>query len=136
MNKIRSYIIGISAIIICIICFALVYVRFTPKPDLNAKKAYTLDVSDGKRNIRYYGKTDSLYLSGLLDELKNSDSFEYESSSGAYGMYITSVNGIRADDEKKTYWAIFVNGEFSQHGADSQPVKDGDSYVLKLESYE
>ena len=135
-NHLRSYIIGISAIILCIICFALVYVRFSPRTDANAQKAYTLDVSDGIKNIRYYGKTDSLYLSGLLDELNNSDGFEYESSSGAYGMYITSVNGIKADDGKKTYWAIYVNGEFGQHGADSQPVNDGDAYALKLERYE
>lgn len=136
MNKTRSYIIGISAVILCIICFALVYIRLSPRPDANAEKAYTLEVSDGNKNILYHGKTDSLYLSGLLDELKKSDGFEYESTSDAYGVYITSVNGIKADAGKKTYWAIYVNGEFGQHGADTQPVNDGDAYALKLERYE
>ncbi len=136
MNKKRSYIIGISAILVCIICFALVYIRFSPKPAAGGQKAYTLEVSDGNKNILYSGKTDSEYLSGLMDELKNTDGFEYESSAGDYGMYITSVNGIKADDGRKTYWAIYVNGEFSQYGADSQPVYDGDAYALRLEKYE
>ncbi len=136
MNKKRSYIIGISAIIVCIICFALVYLRFSPKPSTSGQKAYTLKVSDGNKDVQYSGKTDTEYLSGLMDELKNSDDFDYESFVGDYGMYITSVNGIKADDSQKTYWAIYVNGEYGQYGADSQPVNDGDTYALKLESYE
>ncbi len=136
MKKKRSYIIGTVAIIVCIICFALVYFRFSAKPSSGGQKAYTLEVSDGNKSILYSGKTDSEYLSGLMDELKNTDGFEYESSAGDYGMYITSVNGIRADDARKTYWAIYVNGEYGQYGADSQPVNDGDSYALKLENYE
>ena len=136
MNKKRSYIIGISAIIVCIICFALVYIRFSAKPTTGGRKAYTLEVYDGNKSIQYSGKTDSEYLTGLMDELKKTDDFEYESSAGDYGMYIISVNGIKADDGQKTYWAIYVNGEYGQYGADSQPVNDGDAYALKLESYE
>lgn len=136
MNKKRLYITGISAIIVCIICFALVYIRFSPKPATAGQKEYTLQVSDGNKSVQYSGKTDSEYLSGLMDELKNTDNFEYESSAGDYGMYITSVNGLKADDGQKTYWAIYVNGEYGQYGADSQPVNDGDAYALKLESYE
>ena len=71
-----------------------------------------------------------------MDDLKNTEDFTYESSTSDYGMYISSVNGLKADDTKKTYWAIYVNGEYGQYGADSQPVNDGDEYALKLESYE
>ncbi len=112
------------------------YIKFSAKPASGGQKAYTLEVSDGNKNIRYSGKTDAQYLSGLMDELKNTEGFEYESEDADFGMYITSVNGIKADDSKKTYWAIYVNGEFGQHGADSQPVNDGDAFALKLESYE
>ncbi len=136
MNRKRLYITGISAIIVCIICFALVYIRFSPKPSENGQKTYTLEVSDGNKSIQYSGKTDARYLSGLMDELKNTDNFDYESSAGDYGMYITSVNGVKADGGKKTFWAIYVNGEYGQHGADLQPVNDGDSYSLRLERYE
>ncbi|SEA86085.1 protein of unknown function [Oribacterium sp. KHPX15] len=136
MNKKLLYIKGISAFIICIICFLLIYIRFSPKPDSSGQKAYTLEVSDGEKSNHYSGRTDAEYLSGLLDELKNTEDFIYESTSSDYGMYITSVNGLKADDSKKTYWAIYVNGEYGQYGANSQPVNDGDTYALKLESYE
>ncbi len=136
MNKKRSYIIGISAIIVCIVCFALVYFRFSPRPAGNGQKAYTLEVSDGNKSIQYSGKTDSEYLSDLMDELKDTESFEYESGAGDFGMFITAVNGVKADDGEKTYWAIYVNGEYGQYGADQQPVNDGDSFALKLERYE
>ena len=132
----KRYIIGITAIIVCITCFTLVYIRFSPKPDTGGQKSYKLEVSDGNKSVKYSGKTDSEYLSGLMDELKKTDDFDYESSAGDYGMYITSVNGIKADDGQKTYWAIYVNGEYGQYGADSQPVNVGDTYALKLESYE
>ena len=102
----------------------------------NGQKAYTLEVSDGNKSIRYSGMTDSEYLSDLMDELKQKGDFDYEGAVGEYGLYITSVNNIRADDDLKAYWALYVNDEYGRYGADSQPVNDGDSFALKLESYE
>ena len=136
MNKKRSYIIGIAAIIVCIIGFVIVYLNLAPKPVAGGQKAYTLEVSDGNNSVQYSGKTDSDYLSDLMNELQNTSDFEYENAAGDYGTFIISVNGIKADDSQKTYWAIYVNGEYGQYGADSQPVNDGDEYALKLESYE
>ena len=113
----------------------IVYVNLAPKPVVGGQKAYTLEVSDGNKSVQYSGKTDAVYLSGVLNELQDTGNFKYETASGDYGTFIISVNGIKADDSKKTYWAIYVNGEYSQYGADSQPVNDGDAYALKLESY-
>ena len=134
--KKKRYIIGISAFILCIIGFVAVYMIFSPKPSPKGQKAYILEVSDGNKNIRYSGKTDSQYLSGLLDELKKEEGFDYESDPGDYGTYITSVNGIRSDAAKNKYWTIYVNGEYGKYGADLQPVNDGDRFTLRLESYE
>lgn len=71
-----------------------------------------------------------------MDELQETGGFGYENAAGDFGTFIVSVNGIKADDSKKTYWAIYVNGDYSQYGADSQPVNDGDAYALRLESYD
>lgn len=135
MKNKRPYIIGIAAIVVCIIAFALLYWRFSPKP-ASGSKAYVLEVSDGNRDTAYSGKTDAAYLSELLEEVAKTEAFDFESMNGDYGMYITSVNGVRAGEDEKTYWAIYVNGEYGQYGADSQPVNDGDSFALRLESYE
>ena len=49
-----------------------------------------------------------------------------------YGLYIKTVNGIRADyTEDKAYWAILdKDGNMLQTGASSTPVADGDTFVL------
>lgn len=136
MNKKRLYIIGTAVFLGMIACFALIYLRFSPKPDTGGQKSYILEVSDGNSEARYSGKTNALYLSDLLNELEKDGNFSFETSDGPYGIYITSVNGSVSDEGRKTGWIIYVNGEFGQYGADTQPVNDGDSFALRLESYE
>ncbi len=49
-----------------------------------------------------------------------------------YGLYIKTVNGIRADyDEDKAYWALLdKDGNMLQTGASSTPVAEGDAFIL------
>ena len=135
MNKTKKTLLAIAAILVCILCFVLIYVKFAPRPETTGSKAFELVVSDGTESKTYTGKTDAPYLAGLLDQLQQTEDFTYESAAGDYGTFITSVNGIKADDSAKTYWAIYVNGEYGQYGADAQPVNDGDAFSLNLESY-
>ena len=53
---------------------------------------------------------------------------------GAYGLYVKTVNGITADYETDgTYWAFYVNGEYATSGVDTTTIKDGESYMFKVE---
>ncbi len=53
---------------------------------------------------------------------------------GPYGIYIKSVNGIKADyDEDKTFWAFYIDGEFASVGVDSAEIKPGSVYTLKVQ---
>ena len=53
---------------------------------------------------------------------------------GAYGLYVKSVCGIRADyDLDGTYWAFYENGSYATAGVDKTPVTDGASYAMKVE---
>ena len=57
-----------------------------------------------------------------------------EGEDGDYGLYVKTVNGITADyDTDQTYWAFYVNGEYSNTGVDSTPVNEGDTYEFKVE---
>ena len=57
-----------------------------------------------------------------------------EGEEGDYGLYVKTVNGITADyDTDQTYWAFYVNGEYSNTGVDSTPVNEGDTYEFKVE---
>lgn len=50
---------------------------------------------------------------------------------GAYGLYIKSVNGIRADfDIDGAYWSFNKNGEYMMTGVDSTNFTDGEQYEL------
>ena len=54
-----------------------------------------------------------------------------EGDQGAYGLYITKVNGILADyDADQSYWALWVDGAVSYYGADQVKMTDGAHYKL------
>lgn len=54
-----------------------------------------------------------------------------------YGLYIKVVDGITADySVDQTYWALYVNGEYSQVGASSVSVTSGLQVELKKEKME
>ncbi len=135
MKNKKSLIIGIAVLVLCLLCFVGLYSKFAPKAE-SGSKSYTLEVVENGNTSEFTGKTDAEFLSGLMDELKAEGSFTYEGTPSDYGMFITSVQGVEASDAEKTYWAIYVNDEYGQYGADAQPVSDGDKYTLQLESYE
>ena len=129
-----AIIITACALVVAAGVFALVYFLNKPKAE-EGTKAYTFVVVDDKgASKEYTGKTDTQFLKGLMDELKAKGDFTYEGTDGEYGLYIDSVNGLKADyNVDKAYWAIYVNGEYGQLGADTQPVNDGDSFKLAYE---
>jgi hypothetical protein len=54
---------------------------------------------------------------------------------GPYGLYIKEVNGIVADyDKDRTYWALYVNGEYAMTGADQIKITDGAIYSFRVET--
>lgn len=110
-----------------------VYTSFKPQTQ-QGSKAVTVTVTDTVNNTEqkvYNLKTDAEYLEDLL--LENEIA---QGSVGEFGFTIETVNGITADGSKYQYWAIYVNGEYSQYGASTQPVLDGDSFELKLECWQ
>lgn len=54
-----------------------------------------------------------------------------EGDQSEYGLYIKTVNGIRADyDLDGAYWAISKDGELTPTGADTTAISDGEHYEL------
>ena len=51
---------------------------------------------------------------------------------GDYGLYIKSVNGIRADyDKDKAYWAFYEDGEYALTGVDGAVINEDVRYKLE-----
>ena len=70
-----------------------------------------------------------------MDELSsNGSGFSYSGADSEYGIMIEYINEERASfAEDGAYWALYVNGEYGQYGADAQPVTDGDTYAWVYE---
>lgn len=71
--------------------------------------------------------TDAAYLGEALKEAEL-----IEGEDGPYGMFITSVDGVTADDSLQQWWCVTKGGESVTTGADATPIEDGDHFELTL----
>lgn len=131
-----------SILLVCLLLaaaavLALVFHFASAKNVKKGSKECSLTVTDDSGTSKTYEcSTDAEYLRELMDELSadQTQEFSYEGSEGQYGLFINTVNGLTADyDKDHAYWAIYVDGEYAQNGADTQPVNDGDKFELKYE---
>lgn len=83
---------------------------------------------DGKETA-YQIHTDKTIVGEALQELGL-----LEGEEGAYGLYVTVVNGIRADyDKDGVYWAFYIDGEYAMSGVDVTEIEAGKNYAFKVE---
>ena len=92
-------------------------------------KNITVTVCSDKGKEEFSVSTDEKFLG---DALKNEGLIEGENSE--YGIFIKSVNGIKADESKEQWWCITKDGENVMTGADSTPIEDGDRFELTLKT--
>ncbi len=51
------------------------------------------------------------------------------------GAFVTSVDGVAAQESQRQFWSLLINGQPSQVGAGSYVVKVGDSISWQLATY-
>ncbi|NLP15559.1 MAG: DUF4430 domain-containing protein [Clostridiales bacterium] len=71
--------------------------------------------------------TDAITLREALDEKEM-----IRGLNSSYGFYITTVNGIRADETREEWWSLTKNGEYVEYGVDMIHIQDKDKYELTL----
>ncbi|MDE7435740.1 MAG: DUF4430 domain-containing protein [Lachnospiraceae bacterium] len=130
----KGFYIGIGALVLLIAVLACVYYFLGPK-GTEGSKEYTLKVvNDAGETTAYTGHTDQEFLRPALEELQEAEDFTIEGEESEYGLYVETVNGVTADYAVDgSYWALYVNDEYSNYGVDTQPVTDGDTYTLRYE---
>lgn len=118
----------IAAIVIVALIAVMAGAYFAARPAV-AEGAKTISVTvvhaDGSEKQFQY-RTDEEYLGPVLlaEGLA-------EGEDGPYGLTIYVVDGEKADwNENQSYWALYIGEEYAATGADSTPVKDGDSFKL------
>lgn len=130
----KGFYIGIGALVLLIAVLACVYYFLGPK-GTEGSKEYTLKVvNDAGETTTYTGHTDQEFLRPALEELQVAEDFTIEGKESEYGLYVETVNGVTADYAiDGSYWALYVNDEYSNYGVDTQPVTDGNTYTLRYE---
>ena len=124
----KKVILGIAALAVVIVLLAVLYSVFREKP-VEGSKAITIEVSDqDAEKTSYELKTDAEYLRQAMEE---ADGLTFSGAESEYGMMVDTVNGDLADyNANGAYWGFYVNGEYCNNGIDTQPVEDGDVFVI------
>ena len=118
---------AVLGLIIVVAALVGVYLVFGPKGTAG-EKTITVDVvlldgSDTQTTIT----TDAEFLRGALEQENMIEGTESD-----YGLYVTTVNGVTADESKEQWWSFTKGGEFLETGVDSTPIADGDAFEITL----
>lgn len=129
MKKSVKIILGVSGVVVLIAALVAVWMIFGAKPQEGAK-AITIEViNSADESTVYELNTDAEYLRQAMDE---AEGLTYDGTESEYGMMISTVNGEVADyNVDGSYWSFYVNGEYCNYGIDTQPVVDGDAFVIE-----
>lgn len=133
-SKLKKIIIAVSGIIIiAAACAGMLIIYNNNKDDPEeGLKSIIVQVISERDNYSFEEKykTDEEYLGNFLDK---EGLIEYDESD--YGRFITSVQGYKADyNVDKSYWSVYIDGEYAQTGIDQTVIKDGALYKLELAS--
>ena len=117
-------ILGTAVVVILALAMVFVYLHFGEKT-ADGSKNVTVEITSQSGEVTTYDvETDALYLIEVMEEIE-ALTFTVDD-----GMIMT-VNGETADyNVNGAYWALYVNGEYGNYGADKQPVADGDVFGI------
>ncbi len=89
-------------------------------------KTIKVEVKAEEKSVVFTINTDAQYLGEALTEhsLVSGDNTEF-------GLYIKSVNGMKAEYESDGYyWSLEKGGEYLMTGVDTTEIADGEEYAL------
>lgn len=127
MKNKKTNLIAVIVLVVVLAAAGLLYMKFNPGTTAGEKEI-TVKVSaleNGEESFTY--QTDAEYLGEVLTANKL-----IEGESGQYGLFITTANGVKADDSKQQWWCITKGGEQVNTSADQTPIQDGDQFELTL----
>ena len=119
----------ITAVLLAVLCLlaALGYQRFAPK-GVAGEKESTVKVihgDSGEKEFTY--TTDEKFLGAVLEAEGLAEGEE-----GPYGLFITTVDGEKAEESRQQWWCLTKGGETVNTSATQTPIEDGDVFELTL----
>ena len=90
------------------------------------EKNFTLEVKAEERSVEFVVRTNADILADALTEHNIIAGDE-----GPYGIYVTQVNGMKADyEENQSFWSLEKDGIQLTTGASETGIKDGDKFTF------
>lgn len=129
----KKLIAGVVALIAVIAILLGVYLN-NRQPATSGSKTITVSVFDTVGSPEASNTatitTDEEYLRGALEQ--EDSGISISGSESEYGLFVTTVDGVTADDSKQQWWCFTKGGEMLNTGVDSTPIADGDTYEITL----
>lgn len=117
---------GAVALIAAVAVLAVVYFGTRPAASAGEKTIIVTVAAHGEEEA-FTIETDAEYLRGALESIDL-----IEGSESEYGLFVTTVNGVAADDSKQEWWCFTKGGEEMMTGVDTTPIADGDAFEITL----
>ena len=132
MNKNKKVLIIAAAVLLVIAAVLLIVDRNRqPQTEQGAKTISVAVIMDGETTRELTIRTDAEFLRGALEQENLIEGTESE-----YGLYVTTVDGVTADDSQRQYWCFKDgNGNDLTVGVDSAPPAAGDAFQILLSTY-
>lgn len=129
MKKTLKIILGVTGVAVLIAALVAVWMIFGEKPQAGAKEITIEVINSADESTIYELNTDAEFLRQAMDE---AEGLTYDGTESEYGIMISTINGEVADyNVDGAYWSFYVNGEYCNYGIDTQPVMDGDAFVIE-----
>lgn len=129
MKKSVKIILGVTGVAVLIAALVAVWMIFGAKPQAGAKEITIEVINSADESTIYELNTDAEFLRQAMDE---AEGLTYDGTESEYGIMISTINGEVADyNVDGAYWSFYVNGEYCNYGIDTQPVMDGDAFVIE-----
>lgn len=127
-NKKLLSVIGLAAVA----ALLLALWRFTLPQTQEGAKTIVVEVVHGDQTSKEFTyQTDAEYLGQVLMDEKL-----VQGENGPYGLYITVVDGVKAQESEHQWWCLTKNGgQQVDTGVDKTPIADGDRFELTLMIY-
>ena len=124
--KQKKTIIAVAVLAVLILASVLIWQGTRPETQ-TGDKTITVSVVTDTETTDFTIATDAEYLRQALEQENL-----VEGSESEYGLFVTTVNGVTADDSQQQWWCFTRNGEMVETGIDSTPIADGETYEITL----
>ncbi len=126
-TKSKKVLLGVLALVVLVAILGSVYWFTRPDTVSGDKTIEVTVITEEDQSEVHVLETTEEYLGDVLLE-----SGLVEGEQSEFGLFITTVAGVTADDSLQQWWAVTKEGAFLETGADTTPIADGDKFEFTL----